>query len=209
MRRPALAVLFLSMTCATSLLYAGQDRDNNPSGGLEVSIDLRHRVVIPQILYFRLGSDTMGNIDTVTFNVAPGAPGAGNNQSYGGPATVPLGDGTPITSPTGTLPVQIMANVGTVNLSYDLSDPLGLTNGNGDYIPFDEISVTSADPGAIPAPALSNSGAGGAISIPVNGNLYAGRVIQQSTNWTFTYLNNQVYGAGNYSGRVRDTVSAP
>ena len=202
-------LLLLFLAGIGPAVNAGQDRDNNTAGGLNVSVDLRHRVIIPQILYFRLGSDTMGDVDLVEFNFTPGGAGIGDNQTYSGATSVPIGDGTPIASSTGTLPVQIMANVGSVTLSYDLSDPLGLADGNGNFIAFDEIAVSSADPGAIPAPTLSNAGAGGAISVAVTGNLYGGRVIEQSTTWTFTYLNNQIPSAGNYTGQIRYTVAAP
>mgnify|MGYP001820911504 CR=1 FL=1 len=203
------ALLIFALLGTWPPAHAGQDRDNNTAGGLNVSVDLAHRVVIPQILYFRLGSDTFGDIDLVEFNITPGGAGIGDNQTYSGATSVPIGDGTPITSANGTLTVEIMANVGTVTLSYDLSDPLGLSDGAGNYIAFDEIDVSSADAGAIPAPVLANAGAGGAISVPITGNLYGGLVIQQSTTWTVTYLNTQIPSGGTYSGRVTYTLSAP
>lgn len=191
--------------CATTAL-AGQSKDNNTSGGLSVSVDLRHRVEIPQILYFRIGSGTFGSVDKVVFDV--GAAGTGNNQTYSG-APVP-GSGTPIAATSnGSLYVQIMANVGSLTLNYDLSDPLGLSDGGGTYIPFDEISVVSADPGGLPAPALSNAGAGGGISVPISGNSHGGRVVRRDTTWTYTYLNQQSPAAGTYDGRVTYTLSAP
>lgn len=189
---------------------AGQQSDNNTAGGISVAVDLRHRVVIPQIIYFRLGSATPGVIDKLNFNVNAGATGSGNNQSYAGTVPPPVGNGTSIAADSGgVLLVSIYANVGSVNLSYDLSDPLGLTDGAGNYIPFDEIDVQSADPAGLPAPLLANAGAGGAIATAISGNLMGGRVTRRDTTWTFSYANNQVMSAGTYNGRVRYTVSAP
>ena len=189
--------------------WSGRDQDTSTAGGLSVAVDLRHRVVIPQILYFRVGSATPGTVSSVDFTVAPGGATAGNNQTYTGSSAVPIGDGTPITSPNGTLPVEIMGNVGTLTLSYDLSNPLGLTDGVGNFIPFDEFTVTSADATGIPAPTLSNTGGGGAVSVTINGNLHGGRVVQRSTTWTYTYNNTSLPTAGTYTGRVSYTLAAP
>lgn len=196
------------IVCA-QMAIAGQDRDNNVAGGLNVSVDLRHRVEIPQIMYFRVGSDGLGVVDKVQFDARPSV-GNANNQTYSGPTTPALGDGTSIAATSnGTLPVVIMANVGTMTLSYQLSDPLGLTDGAGRYIPFDEISVISADPGGLPAPALSNAGAGGAISVSITGNSFGGRVTQRQTDWTYSYDNTQTPVAGTYNGSIQYTLSAP
>jgi len=205
-RRLLLVVL---VTWPYSLSWAGQDSDNNTGGGLNASVDLNHRVVIPQIIYFRLGAESPGDVDKLRFNVSPGGVGDGNNQSYG-TSSVPIGDGTPVSAGTGgTIPIRIASNVGTLTLSYDLSDPLGLRSPAGNYIPFDEITIVSADPAGLPAPQLANAGAGGAISVPITGNLFNGRVVRRSSTWTFSYDNSQIVEAGEYSGRVRYTVSAP
>lgn len=198
----------LAMLTGTS--YAGQSSDNNLNGGLNVAVDLRHRIVIPQIIYFRIGSSRPGDIDKLRFQVAPGGAAAGNNQAYSGSSTPPVGDSTPIAATGGgALNVFIAANVGTLTLTYDLSNPSGLGDGAGNFIPFDEITVVSADPTGLPTPVLANAGAGGAIGVPIVGNQFGGRVISRRTTWTYSYDNNQVVRAGIYQGRVRYTVSAP
>lgn len=194
---------------ATSL-EAGQARDNSTAGGLNVAVDLRHRVVVPQILYFRVGSSAIGSIDEVSFDVNPAGVGVGNQQSYSGSAVAPIGDGTPMAATAnGVLPVSIMANVGTLTLSYDVSDTLGLSDGLGSYIPFDEILVVSDDPAGLPSPVLANAGGGGANSVSIVGNLFSGRVTERDSNWTFSYANSQVPKAGKYRGSVRYTLAAP
>ena len=202
----AMAVLSLSSTG----LFAGQRSDNNTAGGLNVAVDLRHRVVVPQILYFRVGSDSFGAVDEVRFDVNPAGVGAGNNQTHSGPNTVPIGDGAVIAATSnGALPVMIMANVGSLTLSYDVSDPLGLGDGAGNFIPFDEILVASDDPGGLPTPVLANSGGGGANAVNISGNLFGGRVTQRRTTWTYSYANRTVPVAGKYEGTVRYTLAAP
>ena len=105
--------------------------------------------------------------------------------------------------------VQVLGNVGTVTLTYDLSDLQGLADGAGNFIPFDEIDVTSEDPGGLPAPALSNAGGSGAVSVPISGNLFSGRVIRRQSRWTFRYANSAPVRSGTYTGSVRYTITAP
>ena len=194
----------------SSPLFAGQDSDTNTAGGLSASVDLRHRIIIPQILYFRIGNTASGVVSKLRFNASPGGIADGSNQSYGGGLPIPLGDGTVIDAEGGgSLAVQIESNIGDVTLSYDLSDPAGLSDGNGNHIPFDEIDVQSADATGLPAPILTNAGAGGAAAVSIAGNLHGGRVIRRQTQWTYRYKNNEVVTAGTYSGRVRYTVSTP
>lgn len=207
-------VRFFSILCVCVLALAvgeqpnaGQASDSNANGGFNVSVDLRHRVVIPQVLYFRIGGT---GIEKLSYRVTAGATGTGNNQSYSGTVPPPVGDGTPIAAGSGgVLPVSIYGNIGNVNLSYDLSDSLGLSDGNGNHIPFDEIDVTSANAAGLPAPPLENAGANNSIGVTINGNLFGGRVIRQDTTWTFTYANSTLPLAGTYTGRVRYTVSSP
>ncbi len=202
----------MMMVCALALVIgeqpnAGQSTDNNAAGGFNVSVDLRHRVIIPQILYFRIGGTA---IEQLKFRVSGGATSLGNNQSFSGTVPPPVGDGSPIAALSGgVVPVSIYGNMGTLNLSYDLSNSQGLDDGNGNFIPFDEINVVSADAAGLPAPVLQNAGANNAISVPITGNLFGGRVVRRNTTWTFTYENNTIPSAGTYEGRVRYTVSSP
>ena len=73
-------MLCLILLVSPGLLSAGQARDNSTAGGLNVSVDLRHRVVIPQILYLRIGSDGFGEVDKLNFDVAPGGAGVGERK---------------------------------------------------------------------------------------------------------------------------------
>ncbi len=187
---------------------AEQRTDNNTSGGLNVTARLKHKIVVPAILFFSIGSVSQNDVDEVSFDVTPGAAPVGATSSYN-QSQVPIGDGTILNANSnGTMPVSIMSNVGSVSLSYELSDPLGLVNADGDYIPFDEIKVQSSSAG-LPAPVLSNSGGGAVGAVSITGNFYGGRVIKRQAQWTFQYLNTTATAAGEYQGQVRYTVAAP
>ncbi len=190
---------------------ADQDIDDNPAGGLQVEAHLRHRVVIPAILYFRVGSPTFGAIDRVTFDVRAGAGLPTGNNTTKADSSMPLGSSIPVDATgNGDLVVDIRSNIGTVNISYSVSDPSGLVGGNGSYLPFDQIETIASDP-ALPAPALSNTGAapGSAGSVDVAGNLYGGRVVDRQGVWSYRYRNQTTPLAGTYDGRVTYTASAP
>lgn len=214
MKKAGLLVSLLVCLAPSTFLNAGQDRDTNPAGvinGFNVSINLRHRVTIPSILYFRVGSAAFNTVDKVRFDVVPPGSGAGNNNSYLGSAAPPIGDGTPIAATVnGVLPVALRSNIGAVEISYTVNNAAGLSNGSGQFIGFDEISLQSSDPG-FPAPVLANSGgaAGSANAVTVNGNNFSGRVIVRDALWTMSYLNNQVALAGTYNGSVSFTAASP
>lgn len=186
---------------------AEQDRDNNASNGLQVSVALRHRIVIPQIIYFRIGSQSAA-VAEVGFRLDTPALPIGSNESYAGGGTA-LGTGAVIDAASnGQLEVSVISNVSSLTLSYDLSDSQGLSDGLGNYIPFDEIDVQTSDTG-LPPPVLSNAGAAGANSVTITGNLHAGRVIQRQAIWQFRYRNTLIPTAGTYEGRVAYTLSSP
>lgn len=204
------ALLVSAALVNSQTVFAGQARDNNTAGGLQARVSLKHRVIIPEIIYFRVGSAGFGDVDKVKFDVTPGGLGSGNNQSYSGTG-VPIGDGTVLNATSnGVLTVYLYANVGTINISYAVSNPLGLSDGSGNYIPYSEIDVQSSSPG-LPTPNLDNAGGppGSANSVNVAGNLYGGLVTQRRATWTYKYLNNNVPPAGTYNGKVRYTAAAP
>jgi len=208
--------LILLLSCSglfafdTPTALADDSRDNSVAGGLSVRVRLNHRVVIPEIIYFRVGSETFGDIDKVQFNVTPGGLATGNNQPYSS-GGVPIGDGTVLNATSnGALVVYLFANIGTVNISYAVSNPLGLSDGSGNFIAFSEIAVQSSSAG-LPSPTLDNAGGppGSANSVNIFGNSFGGLVTQRRAIWTYTYLNNTVPVAGTYNGRVRYTAAAP
>ncbi|MFK3648480.1 hypothetical protein ACI2IY_08560 [Lysobacter enzymogenes] len=83
--------------------------------------------------------------------------------------------------------------------------PAGLTNGQGQTIPFSQISWTASgngDTGAQPIPAGTfQPGNQLLASFPIN--------TWRESCHTFRYANDAVVGAGTYTGRVTYTLSAP
>lgn len=176
----------------------------NPFADYEANVDLDFEIVVPEILAFRVGSDGTV-VDDVVFDVslAPFQPPV-TDQSYND--EVLYGDGNAIAaSNNGVLEVEIRANTGTVIITTTVDNPSGLDNGDGSFIPFDEISTESDNPG-FPAPQLANA------AIPpvtVVANQYAGLVTEQIGNWTYAYKNSAKVAAGKYIGVVTYTASSP
>lgn len=182
-------------------------KDSNLAGGLNLTLQVRHRVVIPKILYFRIGDET--TISKVTFDLANSpsfnaASGTGNNQTHNG--VNPLGNGNIIAATSnGTLVIDLRGNSGDVTLSYTIDNPNGLADGAGHFIPFSEISTSSDNAGLLP-PVLSNAATNTQV---ISANLYSGKVVNKQVNWTYTYQNTLIPQAGTYNGRVTYIASAP
>lgn len=185
-------------------LYAENVKDNNIAGGLNVQADLIHRIEIPQIIYFRVGSATPGNIDEVTIDFQQSIPltlGTTTQNS----SISPLGDSNSVSATAnGAIIVDLRSNVGTISITYAVSNPLGLADGSGNFISFDEIGVQSSS-ASFPTPVLDNAASGTAA---VTGNLFGGKVVNRQAVWTYSYLNTVVPVAGTYDGQITYTVAA-
>ena len=195
-------LVFLAMPTTAQIT-----RDNNLAGGLHLTLQLKHRVIIPKLLYFRIGDEA--TITKVTFDLTNSpsfnaGSGAGNNQTHN--SGNPLGNSSVIAATSnGTLAVDLRGNSGDVTLSYAVDNPNGLADGAGHFIPYNEI-VTSSDNASLLPPVLSNAAANTQV---ISANLYGGRVVNKQVNWTYTYQNTLVPLAGTYNGRVTYTASAP
>ena len=204
----ACVICCLAVSLKVTSVSAAQDRDTNPADGLNVSVDLHHEVEIPQILFFRIGS--IGAVDQVSFNLSQTQTLQPNNSTYNG-AALQLGDSSVIDATSnGQLDVYLVANVAPVDISYTVSDPNGLSDGAGNYIPFDQIITESSDAG-LPAPILDNAGGpvGSGNAVTILGNYFGGRVTDYLATWTYRYRNDQVPVAGVYAGRITYTASVP
>lgn len=154
------------------------------NGALSANADLNFQVVIPRFISFRVGT-TGATVDTVEFTVAANAVGNNSPVSRTNAAGAPVG-------------VALLSNVGNVNLSA-VGSGSGLVNG-GNTIAWTQIAGTSSDAANLPVPGI---GAGATSLTATNG------VINRSADWTFTYANSAVVGAGTYTGTVTYTASAP
>ena len=151
-------------------------------------------VVIPKILYLRVGTGStyssgaltsVSTVDLITFSPAAGTVGNG---------TAVAGTGGDLTG--GVETAAIVSNSGNVTLNATASG--ALNDGNGDSIPFTQITTaatTLTSTTALPAPVLSNG---------VSGNVVltapATKLITQDAKWTFSFANAANVPAGTYGG---------
>ena len=186
-----LIVAAIGMCPVTSLADSGSSTTGSPS----VAVDLDFRVVIPGILRFRVGTDTAGTVDEVLFE----------------PAAADVGTGGDVTATTnGTVTVSIFSNAGliTITPTNDTGASEGLTNAEGDDIPYSEILVGESEP-AFANPTLSNTGGApdATTPTPTSGN---NKVTSYPTaTWTFEYDNAAAYPVGEYTGTVTYTATTP
>ena len=179
---------------ATSGLFAGNamaDSTLTTAAPWEAAARLDFRIVIPSVLYFRVGN--AASVTELTFS----------------PTTANVGTGAVI-SPTGGdagpgtgVNVELRANRGAVTITATNNVPLGLTTGTAadGYIDLSTISTVSNN-ADLDAPALSNGG--GTTSTPT---LSTNKTTQRSAVWTYTYSNSSLPSAGSYTGRVTYTAT--
>jgi hypothetical protein len=166
-------------------------------------------IVIPKILYLRVGTGSaystgaltsVNTVDLVTFSPAAGT----------------VGNGTPVAGTGGDLTggvetAAIVSNSGNVTLNATAGG--ALSDGNGDSIPFTQITtaattLTSATP--LPAPVLTNGTSSNVVLTAP-----ATKLIVQDAKWTFSYANAANVPAGTYggvnvnNGRVVYTATMP
>jgi hypothetical protein len=151
-------------------------------------------IVIPKILYLRVGTGStygtgaltsVNTIDLITFSPAAGTVGNG---------TAVAGTGGDLTG--GVETAAIVSNSGNVTLNATAGG--ALSDGNGDSIPFTQITtaattLTSAT--ALPAPVLTNG-----VSSNVVLTAPATKLIVQDAKWTYSYANAASVPAGTYGG---------
>ena len=201
-------LLLLAGFALTPEAFATQDRDKT-GPPYSVQVELEYEIVIPRVLYFRVG--TAGNtIDTVEFDVGQTL-GAGNDMVKSTPG-LPLGNGAPIAATSsnaggqGVIPVEIRANVGNVSIHTTVSNAQGLVGDNGHFLNYDQIKTDSSDSASFPAPVLANSSIA-PVAIAPSG--FGGHVTIRNAEWTYTYLNQTTPAAGVYTGTVTYTATSP
>jgi hypothetical protein len=166
-------------------------------------------IVIPKILYLRVGTGSayttgaltsVNTVDLITFSPAAGT----------------VGNGTPVAGTGGDLAggietAAIVSNSGTVTLNATAGG--ALSDGNGDSIPYTQITTTAAtltSATALPAPVLTNGTSSNVVLTAP-----ATKFISQDAKWTFSYLNAANVPAGTYggvnvnNGRVVYTATMP
>jgi hypothetical protein len=181
--RKLLVSTVAALVAAPTLVSADSDLGIG-AAGTQASASLDFRIVIPQFVYFRVGS-AGATIDRVDFDLLTAAvqPGAGGVV----PANGGTGDGA-----DGDLFVELITNVTNVTIA--------ATGGNlssgANTIPFTQINAF--DGNVIPVPAFGGSAA---LAVGLPGTL--------NDTWSYDYNNDTSYAPGTYNGTVVYTVTAP
>jgi hypothetical protein len=159
------------------------------AGALTATTHLDFQIVIPKILYLRVGAGT----DLATNATI-------NKLSFTVPAAS-VGNGTAIASTGGDLAAgaavtaRVIANSGTVTIT--TTTPNMIKDVAGDTISYGQIAlaVSGLTTGTSFTPAAMSDGAVTTTTIAPTLN-----VVNQDATWTFTYKNQNVVAAGTYGG---------
>ena len=183
---------------AFSAAYAESDINTGTAAGLSAAAKLDFRVIVPKIIFLRVGTGTDfvdalngANIDRVDFTVSAAALAA-NTTVAGASGQGPY-----------PVAVRVLGNGGNVSLTAN-GTAGGLTNG-AQTIPWTQVVATSSNAAGLPHPAIGNgvAGAVSTLTAPASG------VVSQTANWTFDYSNSSVVAAGTYNGQVVYTAALP
>jgi hypothetical protein len=181
--------------------FAGSTVTTTASGGkYTAAVTLDFQVIIPQILYLRVGSGssyTTGALVTAAegatdhFQFAPAASSLGNGAAVNAsPASGDLANGVSTAA--------VIGNGGVITLV--ATNAGALSDGAGDSINYNQITTTAASYNTgvtLPAPVLANLTSSTVTLTPTAGN-----VINEDARWTFQYANSlgAVPVAGTYGG---------
>jgi hypothetical protein len=151
-------------------------------------------IVIPKILYLRVGTGSTYTTGALTSNPAV-------DLITFSPTAAQVGNGTAIAGTGGDLAggvetAAVVSNSGNVTLNATAAG--ALSDGNGDSIPYSQITTvatTLTSGTALPAPVLTN-----ATSANVVLTAPATKVIVQDAKWTFSYANTASVPTGTYGG---------
>lgn len=197
----------VSLALLALLVAGGAQADRSSVNGKSASAELEFIIEMDKFIFFRVGTNADGIVDTVSLNAIPTIPpGAvvavpGNNTTVNWGGTVP-----PFAVTATTLPVEVRSNAGQIRIWASVTSPL--TSGIN-TIPMSDIGLTSSDPGSFPAPPLPASGADPISSVNVAGTAWSNLVTERSANWTFSYNPPVLPPAGVYNGVVTFTASSP
>lgn len=181
---------------------------NSGSGALSTSSNLDFTIVIPKVLFLRVGTGGLfgaaanTTVDGITYTVAAADVGNGVAQT---------GVGGDLTN--GAVTALLRSNAGAVTLTANTTG--ALTNTTSDTIAWSEIAIansnltTPAFANTLPhVAALPNSGASANFApAPVS------KITNVGSTWTFTYKNTNTVPFGTYgntvgnNGRVTYTAS--
>jgi hypothetical protein len=151
-------------------------------------------IVIPKILYLRVGTGSTYTTGALTSNPAVDLITFSPTAAQVGNGTAIAGTGGDLTA--GVETAAVVSNSGNVTLNATANG--ALSDGNGDSIPYSQITTvatTLTSGTALPAPVLTN-----ATSANVVLTAPATKVIVQDAKWTFAYANSASVPTGTYGG---------
>lgn len=210
MKKLSLIALASAALIAPVLSNAESTTINPAIAGSTATAKLDFTVVIPAVLYLRVGAGNAiaaannANVDSLVFTVP---------ATNLGDSTAVAGVGGDLTA--GAVTVRVFSNFGT-NVTLNSSVTGQLTNGT-DTIPWTQIGVTPA-PLAVTTAGYTNTGIVHPTFSATSGNgtattlTAASRMVRQEGKWTFSYNNTNAYPAGTYGstganhGRVTYTA---
>jgi hypothetical protein len=199
MRSPIVSKALLvsaAVAVALPLVASAASTYTSGAGPLTAAATVNFQVTIPKTLYLRVGMGsaypgTLANsaiADLITFSPAVGT----------------VGNSTPVAGIGGDLAngvetAAVLSNGGTVTLVATTA-AAGLTDGNGDFIPFTQITTSAA--ALTPAytllqpPVLNALGGSSTITLTPP----ASKIVQADAKWTFSYANSVTPPGGTYGG---------
>ncbi|MGH6625353.1 MAG: hypothetical protein ACRECD_02205 [Burkholderiaceae bacterium] len=215
MKKLALAAS-LGILIATPMLSHAESTFVSGAGATTASARLDFSIVIPKVLYVRVGTGTNNatnaTVDLINFTVP-----AANL----GDATVINADAASGDLTNGAVTVRIYGNGGNINLNSATTGPM-TTGTAGEEVSWSRVTVTPAalasttagfTNGAITHPAFNTGASGGAGTATTL--TATNKVVRQEGQWSFAYANQDVVAAGTYggtvarNGRVTYTVTQP
>ena len=176
---------------------------NPATTGSVATARLDFTIVIPQVLFLRVGTGNASNsisdgtINGITYTL----PGANVGDS-----SVITGVGGDLTA--GAVTVRVYGNGGNINLNSATTGPL-TTGTAGEVIQWSDIAVASSaltgttagfTNAAITHPTFNTGPAGG--SGTVTSLVATNRLVRVEGRWTYAYANSAVVPAGTYGGTV-------
>ena len=182
---------------------------------LSAAVDLQFSIAIDKFMFLRIGDGAWptpgGTVSTASFVVNPSIPAAPTTPTNGSNKAVNWSGAVPafsVTASGNVLPVEVRSNAGQVRLYATVTTPL--SNG-AQTIPMSHLTVSS-DQATLPAPVLPATGTGTSVNVTGGGTGAINSLVTlRSANWTFALpaSNAATYAAGQYSGQLTFTASAP
>jgi hypothetical protein len=189
----------VAIGCA-ALSHAESDLNTGAAPGLSAAAKLDFRVVVPRIIFLRVGTgvnfaDALGALNTDRVDFALTAADVGSATAVAGAAGL------------GPYPVAVRVLGNGGNISFTAAGTLnGLTHTTipAQTVPWTQVTPTSSNSAGLPHPAIGNGVAGAATSLPATAN-----IVNQSANWSFAYNNSSAIGSGTYNGQIVYTAALP